>query len=75
VHKGIGQKNYRYDDSTETRILSGNTKGQWKNHGNNDIYPWIHQQSFKSRDIQRQEIGISASKAAEPKYISKVTIS
>jgi hypothetical protein len=37
------------------------------------MYPWIHRQFFESRDIQRQEIRISASKAAEPKYISKAT--
>jgi hypothetical protein len=37
------------------------------------MYPWIHRQTFKSRDIQHQEIGISASKATERKYISKAT--
>jgi hypothetical protein len=31
------------------------------------MYLWIRQQFFESRDIQRQEIRISASKAAEPK--------
>jgi hypothetical protein len=46
-----------------------------KNHGNKDMYPSIHWQFLESRDIQRQEIEIFASKAAEPKYISKATIS
>jgi hypothetical protein len=44
-----------------------------ENNGNKDMYPWIHRQSFESRDIRRQEIGIYASKAAEQKCISKAT--
>jgi hypothetical protein len=71
AHKGIGQRNYRYGDNIKTRVVSSNTKEQWKNHGNKDMYTWIHQQSFESRDIPRQEIEISASKAAEQKCISK----
>jgi hypothetical protein len=50
-------------------------KKQGKNYGNKDMYPWIHQQSFESRDIQCQGIEISALKAAERKCISKGTTS
>jgi hypothetical protein len=36
-----------------------------KTKGSTDMYPWIHWQSFKSRDIQRQEIETSALEAVE----------
>jgi hypothetical protein len=50
-------------------------KKQWKNYGNKDMYPWIHRQSFKSQEIQHQEIEISTSKVVEQKCISKATTS